>query len=340
MLTPAGVSFTVVCVQVIWRYLGVTTEWFHTFLFADCREKIKFGMEKIKEQIESLKALDLEARAKTPRKECPSIILLLIAGCGLVLGLLYWFYDEIIFSYYSISPFWGFIIYLLLGLVLSGICAFIYLVFWDEYNTIIDQAEIEYRRQLEKEINDSEELYNKRIEWIENHIGTDYLTQKLYEWHTKEICWGCGKKHTTTPIPWHVHEEKIKTSKKDALTREVKRYYDTAVVYLCPECYERISKAEEWNRKVMGVLRTILYYGPPIGVFIYCIIESILASEWIGIPLGLLFAVLTFGLLVTVGHFVLLIIAGILALPFLDNKEFNNKWNFRDIPDLRKIRNK
>lgn len=301
--------------------------------------KRKTGMKTIKEQIEELEAKDLETRAKTPKKGLPTIYLSFSAGCGLILGLLYWFNDDIIFSYDSISPFWGFIIYLLLGTILYFVCDIVYSLFWDKYNIIINRAEIEYRRKLEKDI-DGEELYNKRIEWVERHIGTDLLTQRLFEWHTREICWGCGKKHTTEPKPWHAHEEKIKTSKKDALTREVKRYYDSSVVYLCPDCYERLSKAEERNDKVMGIIGTLLYYGPPIGVFIYCIIAGILESEWwLGILSGLIFAVLTLGLLAALGYLIIPIIAGLLALPFLDYKGFKTKWNFSDIPDLRKVRN-
>lgn len=39
MLSPLGVGFAVVLVQVIWRYLEVATGWIHTFLFAECRKK-------------------------------------------------------------------------------------------------------------------------------------------------------------------------------------------------------------------------------------------------------------------------------------------------------------
>ena len=91
-------------------------------------------------ELEVIKLLPVEDRAKMKKKEMPSEVALLIFVFGLCVGLCYWFADEFIFEYRTVSPFWGFVIFLVGGIVIDVAISLIYSQYWSKYNKIIKEG--------------------------------------------------------------------------------------------------------------------------------------------------------------------------------------------------------
>ena len=66
----------------------------------------------------------------------------------------------------------------------------------------------------EKNANNSEDALKESL--IESKIGTSNFTQEEFEWHSKRICWGCGKRHIMPFIPYLYRTKKNKRRREGA----------------------------------------------------------------------------------------------------------------------------
>lgn len=255
-----------------------------------------------KEKIAHLKLLPLEERAQMCKKcVIPDSIIIctfLFVFIGPLVGLYYWFIDEIVFVYDYVSPFWGFVLFSFLGLVIWVLCSFLLeslnKAMWGEYNSIIYLANKELisniknghgtskqfdifisscrerktvpstyiRGIMQDEFFTPKQQEQLRIAYIESMIGTDDIRQADFEWHTERVCWGCGKEHKVPPKAYTVSATKTQTW-REGVYRQTRDFGTSAEVLLCPECYERLSIAKEKDDDFADIMEktyTILGY--------------------------------------------------------------------------------
>lgn len=194
-----------------------------------------------KQYLNWIQHLDIENQADQVEEITAVWKTLTILFVGLAAGLYYWFIGELIFSYEQIKPFWGFVIYILITLILTWISSLIGNAYWKEYNKIIIRAREEIDLII-KEGNGSEEdierMKTHKIERILNNIVNKKLTIEEYEWHTSRYCWGCGKRHTSTPVTFS-YQKTRNVSWKEGAVRYSKTFRRFATIKVCPECRKR-----------------------------------------------------------------------------------------------------
>ena len=348
-----------------------------------------------KEKNAYLKSVPLEERAQMCKKHViPDSIIFstfLFVLIGPLVGLYYWFIDEIFFVYDYVSPFWGFILFSILGVVIWILCSFLLESYnkamWGEYNSNIYIANKElisniknghgtqkhfdifisscrerktvpstYIRGIMKDdIFTPQQQEQLKIVYIESMIGTDDIRQADFEWHTERVCWGCGKEHKVPPKAYTVSATKTQTW-REGVYRQTRDFSTSAEVLLCPECYERLSKAKEKDDDFADIMEkayTILGYGITVGLPIVCVIfmvsdfingKKIDIGDWLIAAIG--YAVICWGLFFGVGLMRLVflpiwIIASIInhyVRKVKGETSSQTKWNFNNIPRLRRFR--
>ena len=295
------------------------------------------------DDLRNLKNMSLEERADMKKKSFPFVLSLLIFLLGLLPGIYYWAYDNIFFQYYDISPFWGFAIFTSCGLVTALVARMIYSLFCSEYNKLILEADEEICNIIEAGIGDAEDLHRLKKGHIERKIVKGTLTEDEFEWHSGTYCWGCGKEHKTTPNQYFITKERTE-SWKDGVKKYTKTYKQTAMILICPECYERLKKANkisEQNGNFTAKILIALVVLVVIATFLTTMHINMNDGEDIGssIGSGLLAGFISLSISLSIGQIILLPLAGLIAWPFLNLKEGDSKtkWNFDQIPKIRKF---
>lgn len=277
-------------------------------------------------ELEVIKLLPVEDRAKMKKKEMPSEVALLIFVFGLCVGLCYWFADEFIFEYRTVSPFWGFVIFLVGGIIIDVFISLIYSQYWSEYNNIIKEANDEIAELIKKGEGSPEELLRLKKELIERKIGNEILSQEEFVWHTNNYCWGCGKRHIKPTMRYTVHKERTESWKEGAF-RYTKTFSKTGYINICPDCYSRLMNAKQIDKKntPLGIVMIII-----LAIAILFGAYSIWGENGLYISLGVLF----FG-----GFYVLVILASLLLYPFQKHGDTSTTYSFDEIPEIKRFMN-
>lgn len=297
----------------------------------------------VKNKIFILNSLPLEERAKQKEKVAPWWLLLSTFLLGHIAGLYYWFADAIIFEYYAVSPFWGFVIFLISGIILCIAESYILSSIWSEYNKTIEEAENEIKKKIKSGIGSQQDLDRMRKDIIERSIKKSAVTREDFIWHSSRYCWGCGNPQISTPKPYRVERERTESWKEGAY-RYTKTFRHNATINLCPDCYERLSKSKRTssrNDDKRGLVSFMLNIIIAIGVCAYIIISEY-GSSSIGelIFMAILSLVITFGLASSLGQIVIYPIASLIAMPFTEKSvDSSTKWSFDEIPEIRKFLN-
>ena len=276
---------------------------------------------------EVIKTLPVEDRAKMDKKEIPCGVVLSIFIIGLCLGLYYWVGGAFIFNYRTISPFWGFVIFFVGGIVIDIIISLMYSIYWDEYNDLIKQANNELSVLIKKGEGSPEELFRLKKELIERKIGKELLSQEEFLWHSNKYCWGCGKKHTQPPKRYDVHKERTE-SWRDGAFRYTKTFSKDGYIDICPDCYSRLVNAKQQDEKnTPWIIATTVILGSGVVIGANFLWGS--DGLWISI-----FAILLFG-----GWAILAMLSYLILYPFLKQGDTRTKWSFDEIPVIRKFMN-
>ena len=199
-------------------------------------------------ETEVLKLLPIEDRAKMKKKQMPCGVTLALVMLGLASGLYYWFVDDILFDYWTICPFLGFVIFFVGGILVSVIIAWIFSLYWKDYDKLIDDANREIGEVIKKGDGSPEYLHRLKKELIERKIGKETLTKDDFLWHTSQYCWGCGKRHTQPSKIYVVHKERTESWKEGAF-RYSKTFRRDGCIDICPDCYSRLAYAEKQDKK-------------------------------------------------------------------------------------------
>ena len=298
-------------------------------------------------ELDRIKSLPLEERAKQEEISLSCSVMTIIFLCGLIPGLYYWFGDSFLFSYDVLSPFWGFVVFTIIGIAAVLIVGSCFSSYWKEYNEEIKKANNEIKEKIKNGDGTEEELFRMKKDFIERKIGKETLSKEEFEWHSDHFCWGCGKPHTKEPKPYVVTKERTESWKEGAM-RYTKTFKESGMILICPECHDRLTKSDRISAKngdIAGKIMIGLYTIVVIGAFLcVCISEfnSKDPSAFAAIGGGLLAALMSFGLAASLGQILLLPLAGLLALPFMNLKDGDSKtkWSFDEIPQIRKFMNK
>lgn len=271
----------------------------------------------------------IEQKAKQEKKglSCLAIIILFILPFSI--GIYYWFVDDIILDYNTVSPFSGFFIFLLIAISLTSIASFIVKTVWKEYNAEIDNANETISSLINSEDLSPNDLFRLKKDYIERKLEKDGITQDEYIWHSSQICWGCGNFHGDKKYSYCHRAIKTK-SWKDRGIRYTKTLEKTEYVPLCPTCFNTAMAEKIAYEKERPYIITI--------DIILSIITIILCAYYTknvgdGILLGLMICVF--------GQVVIYLISCLLFSPFRKKtKHFRPKWNFDKIPSIKRFLDK
>lgn len=277
-------------------------------------------------ELERIRDLSLEEQAQEEEKSAPGILLATIFLLGLGLGLYYWFGNNFIFNYEKISPFWGFAIFIAAGIIIDLIISAIYDFYWKDYNEVINSSNKKIEEIIKKGEADPATLdFYKKIN-IERKIGKELLSSEEFAWHTSRYCWGCGNKHIQQPIYYKVEKERTE-SWKETPYRYTKTFRKESKIPICPDCYSRLQEAKEKDEN------NTLYY---ILIMIFLAILALIAAYAIWGGTGAL--ICFFGILIG-GFYVLMLLAHLILSPFIDKGDNRTKWDFDEIPEIKKFLN-
>lgn len=298
-------------------------------------------------EYQRLRNLPLEDRAAQTPKSASCGVLSIAFLAGFLPGLYYWFIDEIVFSYRSVSPFWGFAILTCIGIAIACLISYAFNSYWKEFNEEIKNANKEILELIKSGNCNEDDLFRLKKDYIERKIGKEILTQEEFEWHSDHFCWGCGKEHTLEPKPYVVRKERTESWKEGAY-RYTKTFHESAMILICPDCYARLSKTDRINAKNGDITSKINY--ALIAIVVIAVFVMVFAEEanspngsvGAGLGYGLFGAFLAFGLSLSLGQIILLPLSGLLALPFMNLKDGDSKtkWNFDEIPKIKRFMTK
>lgn len=296
----------------------------------------------MKKEINDIQLMSVEARAEQKKKEVSCLPLSIIFLICLGIGIYYWFVDEVIFDYYSILPFWGFVCFTAIGIVLDIIISWIYSIYWSDYNKIIEEANKEIEKIIKYGNCNEGTLFRLKKNFIERKIGKEDLTDEEFYWHSSKYCWGCGKRHTVPGQPYTVHRKRTVTWKEKGCWY-TKTYHASGTICLCPSCYARLRTSDrisDNNDDIRSKIMIGLYVIIVIGVFLYVFITQINGNgtPMSGLGYGLLSAFLALGFSRWLGQIILMPLAAIIAIPFTKkNGDVSTKWTFEAIPEIRRF---
>ncbi|MBQ5852801.1 MAG: hypothetical protein IIW53_01790 [Rikenellaceae bacterium] len=273
-------------------------------------------------ELELIRLLSLEDKAKVQEKSAPFLVLSILFLTFLGLGLYYWFGQDFIFSYSDISPFWGFVIFTIFGFILDCIIDKMYSLYWHDYNRIIKDANKEILEIIESGNEGPLETIRLKKDYIERKIGKELLTKEEFDWHTTNYCWGCGKKHSSKPIVYHVHRERTVRWKEGAFWY-TKTFHKSSSIQLCPECYNRLNSANKQSKKNLPyqfAIAAILGIGSIYGSY----------QIW-GEDEAWICAIIIF----LGGYWVIFGLSFLICSLFLKSGDSSSKWSFNEIPEIR-----
>lgn len=300
------------------------------------------GKEK---ELNWIKSLPLEEKAKQDKVRLSGTVMFIIFLCGFIPGLYYWFGNSFIFEYYVVTPFFGFVLFVLAGILVAKITNYCYILYWKEYNDEIIVSQELISEKIKNGYGTSEELFRMKKDHIERKIGRELLTDDDFKWHSSHFCWGCGGKHQVTPKLYTITKERTHSYKDGAYRRTqiIKRTYN---ILLCPSCYDRLSKSDRISMKNMDVgtkVLFILYAVIAVTLFIIGCIADFNENEsfsFSSILYGLLFAFIGLAMSASLGRIILIPLAGLISLPFMKEGDSKTKWDFNEIPEIKKFMNK
>ena len=293
------------------------------------------------QELARLQALSLEEKAAEQKKSISCLIPLCIGLVGFASGLVYWFGTDYIFSYRSIGPFWGFVLLTMIGLVIAGVVSLIYYQYWIEFNKTIKSAREEILNIIKSGQASEEDLERYKKIYIESKIGEEPLTEEEFEWHSTHFCWGCGEEQRDIPKPYIVTRERTETWTEGSF-KYSKTFNHQATILLCPKCYTRLvssDKVANKESKSVGIVFFVLIALIVITTFTIVYFNKINSRGYNGgaIGDGLLGALISFGVSMSLGKIFIWPLAVLINLPFSKYKDMDTstKWNFDEIPSVR-----
>lgn len=301
------------------------------------------------EELHRLKNMPLEEKMLQSKKGLSCSLTMILFLLGVIPGLYYWFCGEIIHSYASVSPFWGFCLFVIYGIIITKVGDYIASLYWKEYNDEIINAKKEVQIILKEKKLPIDELNKLRLLYVENIIGTDEFTMGDYRFHSSIKCWGCGKEHGKEPPVIYVYKVSKNENWKERGIRYTKTFYNTVEIPLCRACFNRIftnelidireNRMTDFINNIIVILITTLNY---LGMLFFSLNDSSYSLyEIIFLPiLGALFCL---GLAYSLGQIIIaplaIFISYIIRILLKRNKKLNRstKWNFRDIPTIKRF---
>lgn len=288
------------------------------------------------QEIKKIEDLPLEKRISQKPKELSCTLMLVLFLLPLAAAFYHYVYGGFIFHYDTLSRSTGFIVYACFSVLLPILAGLIYSCYWKSYNNIIENAKQEVCNTIKERKESPEEINRLRLLYIESIIGSDKLSQEDFLWHTRQKCWGCGKKHSETPKQFNYTKTKMESWRKDAF-RYHQNYKMTASLLLCPECHSRLlkaSKISQENNVIFVVVNTLLCFATSI---VFAIIDASKTTSNVVDYLGV-FAdfIIAAGVASTLGQIIIYPLAKVISKPLeKDNKKSWTKWSFDDIPAIR-----
>lgn len=294
-----------------------------------------------------MKSLDitlLEKKAKEEKKSISCLLMSMLFFPPVGLGLYYWFVNDIIFNYDVVSPFSGFFIFFIIGLALTILTSFLYSQHWKSYNLEIDKANEYIVTLLQSGVLSNDDFFRLKKDYIERKIKKDELTAEEFEWHTNHICWCCGEVYKDKKINYTYVKSRTVRWKEGALKKS-RTYKKSAVIPICLECYNKLAAENRQNvrngdllLKVDIIISAII----TIGLGSYYIYTDVLYSYdsvLSGIGMSLFYLLAIGGVCASLGQILIYPIVALVAYPFLekDAEAINPKWNFDNIPEIRKF---
>jgi len=271
----------------------------------------------------------IEHKAKQEKKELSCLATIILFTLPISIGIYYWFVDDIIFDYNTVSPFSGFFIFLLMAILLTSIASFSVKIVWKKYNAEIDNANETILSLINSEDISPNDLFRLKKDYIERKLDKDGITHDEFIWHSEQICWGCGNFHSDKKYNYCHKATKTKTWKEGAI-RYTKTLEKTAYIPLCPTCINTIMTekiADKKNKPYIITIDIIL----SIIIIILCAYYTKNVGD--GILLGLIIC--------TFGQIILFPMSDLLLMPFIKKtKHFSPKWDFNKIPSIKRFLDK
>lgn len=289
-----------------------------------------------KEELNNLDTLTLEKIIFQKEKELSCTAILLLFLLPLTAAFYHIKYGGFIIDYDILPKEKGFVVFAVLSVVLPVIAAQIHKYYWKGYNNRIEKANDEILSIIkEGKVTPDEEFRLKKL-YVEANIGKDRLKQDEFLWHTKHVCWGCGKVHKDSPKPFNYEKIKVE-SWKETPFRYTQKFKKTNIVLLCPDCFSRLVKAKiisEDNEIKHGLIDVILSF-----VFAIIFVIIINPNDWLEkLDIWELIGnfIIGAGIAATVGQLIIYPLSILVAKPFeKKNNDSYTRWNFDDIPSIR-----
>lgn len=209
--------------------------------------------------VQEIQMMPLEVRARLKKKEYGGTLsaLLLLAGFGA--AIYYWFIGEFIFSYDTIKPFWGGLLFIVGSFLIAYCCASIASLFYKKYNTVIDDALKEVQNQLDSNSSlswEQETLFKAAL--MEPKIGTKEFRTKDFEWYNSNLCWGCAKIFQEAPRTLVVTRSK-EESWRSGPYRKSQQFNISTPVHFCPHCYQMVEESEKTTKHNNRIIKIAVY---------------------------------------------------------------------------------
>ena len=290
-------------------------------------------------EINRLKNLPLEERAKEQEVSMSCSVDFIIFLCGFIPGLYYWFGHSFILDYETVSPFCGFVIFTIVGVIVDFVVGHCFSSYWEGYNKVIKDANEEIQEKIKKGDGSMNDLFRLKKDYIERKIGKKTLTEEEFEWHSRHFCWGCGREQKLDPKPYIVTKERIESWRKGSI-KYMKTFETSGTILICPACHARLTMSNRIsaeNNNIVEKINKILCTIVAIGVFLFVCVPKLNSEnpEYIialGASLFLAFVSAVFG------QIILFPLARLVALPFMNkNGNAKTKWSFDEIPKIRKF---
>ena len=262
---------------------------------------------------------------------------------GLCIGLYYWFVNDIIFDYHTISPFVGFLILTLSGVILSlillGISSYVY----RDYNKEIDDVKEKLELIIKNNEGSKEELFFMKKILIEYKLRNGQCTRPDYTWYSYYFCVGCGRKKQspTEYFPNYKYTVKKAETWRKGPMRYDQTFTKTLNIPVCKDCYEKLKyydKVTKYNNRIVNIVKFFIYllFAMYLVIFefndetilwtiIYTILSTLLFVGIVnGTPVWLLMEIVSYGI----------------SKPFLRKNEFKPFIDFDKIPYIKEFYDK
>ena len=269
----------------------------------------------------------LEYKAKEEKRDFSGFVYLIMLITPLSMGIYYWFIDELLFSYDTVGPFSGFFLFFIIAILLTTFTHYLGKAIYKSHNAEIDKANETILNLINSQTLQPNDLFRLKKDYIERRINKGEITNEEFKWHSGQICWGCGNFHEEKKYNYCYRVTKTRTYKKGAI-RYSQTLEKTAHIPLCESCYKAVcmeNKSYEKNKPFIIIIDVIL-----------SILTTLLCAYLFEHALdGILAGIAICG---TFGQLILIPIAYIISIPFIDNKRyFKPKWNFNLIPTIKKF---